>query len=211
MIKAILFDFDGTVMDTTNVIIQSWQHTYLTIDGKEKDPEAIKKTFGEVLEDSMKREFPNTPYEECLNIYRSYQKNIFAGAITTFPGMKEVIEKLHERGIKMAMVTSRTRRSLIAGLDANGMLEYFPVLVTCDDTDAHKPSPVPAQIAMDELGVKPEECLLIGDSKYDIGCAHNAGVKAVLVSWTVSLSEEDIKEAAPEYIVTDAEQILELC
>ncbi len=211
MIKAILFDFDGTVMDTADAIIRSWQHTYKVIDGLEKDPEHIRKSFGEVMEVTMKREFPNTPFDEAIQIYRNYQKEIFADAIKPFPGMKETIKTLYERGIRMAIVTSRTKRSLMDGLRVNGMMEYFPVSVTCDDTDEHKPSPAPAQIAMKQLGVEPSECILIGDSYYDFGCAHSAGVKAALVSWSDNLGEEDMERLKIEYFIREAEDILDLC
>lgn len=211
MIKAVLFDFDGTVMNTRDIIIGSWQHVFMTIEGREHPVEEIEKTFGEVLVDSMARVFPDRDPMECVKIYRQWQTDRIKEAVKPFDGMKELVLALYERKIKMAVVTSRTRISLVDALEANDMLEYFDVLVSCDDTTSHKPDPEPANIAMEKLGVSPDECIMIGDSAFDIGCAHNAGIKAVLVSWSVSIDEEGIKKAAPEYIIDRAEELLELC
>ena len=71
------------------------------------------------------------------------------------------------------------------------MERYFDTIVTCDDTDKHKPDPEPVNIALERLGSRPEEAVMIGDSIFDILCAKGAGVKSVLVSWALAVSDED--------------------
>ena len=113
----VLFDFDGTVMNTNDVIIASWQHTFRTIDGKEREVSEIARTFGEPIVKTMKRLFPQVPVEESLKIYRSYQYDYFDDLVTLFPGMKELLVKLRKTGYKTGLVTSRMRNTTCRGLE----------------------------------------------------------------------------------------------
>lgn len=83
-IDTVLFDFDGTIMDTNNVILMSWQHTFKTLENREEDEDVLTKTFGEPLEKTIERFFPNVPLEEALEVYRGYQRDNFEGLITLF-------------------------------------------------------------------------------------------------------------------------------
>lgn len=208
--KAVLFDFDGTIMNTNNVILNSWRHTFKTKLGVEPDPQEIYKTFGEVLKDTMKKFFPDEDQDEMIDIYRSYQKDIFTEAIEIFPGMKEVILKLHEAGIKVAIVTSRYLNSTVEGLKKYGIDEVFDAMVSAEDTEIHKPLPEPCLICLKKLGIEAKDAVMVGDSKYDILCARNAGVESALVSWTISVSEEERKELVPEYYIEKAEDLLDV-
>ena len=211
MIDTVLFDFDGTLMDTTDVIVGSWQHTFVTLTGREGELEKIYRTFGEILRDSMVKMFPDSDPDEAVEIYRSYHRNNFGERIKVFPGMKELLAELKARGIKTAVVTSRAGVTTVEGLESYGLSDYFDALVTCDDTDRHKPDPEPVNIALKKLASKPENALMIGDSMYDIMCARNAGVKSVLVGWQLAVTPEEINgEAGPDYTVETAEEILNL-
>ena len=97
-IDTVLFDFDGTVMDTNNVILMSWQHTFRTLRGREEDREVIVKTFGEPLELTMKKFFPEVPAEEALEVYRSFHRDNFGELINLFPGMRELLAEVKRRG-----------------------------------------------------------------------------------------------------------------
>ncbi len=211
MTDTVLFDFDGTLMDTTDVIVGSWQHTFVTLTGKEGDLKKIYRTFGEILRDSMVKMFPDNDPDEAVEIYRSYHRDNFGERIKVFPGMRGLLAKLKSQGIRTALVTSRAYVTALEGLESYELLDYFDVLVTCDDTDRHKPDPEPVNIALDKLGSKPENALMIGDSMYDIMCARNAGVRSVLVGWQLAVTPEEINgENGPDYTVETAEEILEL-
>lgn len=210
-INTVLFDFDGTIMDTNEVILQSWQHTFRTVEGKERPEEEIIETFGEPLYVTMEKLLPQIPAEEGAKIYRSYNYENFLELIEVFPGILELLKELKNRGYKTGIVTSRLWYSTEIGLNKYDMQQYFDAIVTCDDTDKHKPDPEPVNIALDRLGSKPEEAIMIGDSMFDIICAKNAGVKAALVSWALAVSEEDkYGENAPDYILETAEDLLNI-
>ena len=121
-IDTVIFDFDGTVMDTNNVILNSWQHTFRTLENREEKPETIIKTFGEPLELTMKNFFPDVPVEESIAIYRSYHYDNFGKLISVFPGMKELIRELKDENYKLGLVTSRLRKTTMQGLEAYGLL-----------------------------------------------------------------------------------------
>jgi len=210
-INTVLFDFDGTIMDTNNVILQSWQHTFRTVEGKERPEQEIIETFGEPLYVTMEKVLPQIPVEEGVNIYRSYHYDNFADLIEVFPGILELLEKLKAKGYKTGIVTSRLRHTTESGLKKYDVVQYFDAIVTCDDTDKHKPDPEPVNIALERLGSKPEEALMVGDSMFDILCAKNAGVKAALVSWALAVSDADkYGENAPDYIIGKAEDLLDI-
>lgn len=141
MIDTVLFDFDGTIMDTNEVIIQSWQETFWQLEGREEDREVLLQTFGEPLEGTMRDFFPDKPLEEALEIYRSHQRTNYLPNIHLFPGIRELLDELLQRGIKMALVTSRKRHSTDQTLKVFDLGKYFDCVVTADDVTWRKPNP----------------------------------------------------------------------
>lgn len=208
-IDTVLFDFDGTVMDTTDVIIGSWQHTFMTFEGKERPVEEIIKTFGEILAHTMKNVLPDVDTEEAIDTYRSYHRDNFGDRISVFEGMTELLAELKRQNYKTGLVTSRLSGTTWEGLHKYNLADFFDVVVSCDDTDKHKPDPTPVYIALERLVSKPENAIMLGDTKFDILCARNAGVRSVLVGWHVAMSPEDLNgENAPDHIIDQAEDLL---
>lgn len=210
-IKTILFDFDGTVANTNRLIIDSWQHVFRTVHGKEADEADIKATFGEPLGISMVKNFPDMNPEDAIDMYRSHQKDIYEEMIEPFPGMVELLKGLKEKGYQVGIVTSRLRNSTMIGLRKFGLAETADCIVTCEDTDKHKPDPEPALIALEKLSAKADETLMVGDSMFDIKCAHNAGIKAVMVGWAEAITEADLTGPdRPEYCIEKAEDLYDI-
>lgn len=208
MINTILFDYDGTLMDTNEVVLQSWQHTFRTFRGHEENPDTIRKTFGEPLVMTLENTFPEIPLEKSLEVYRSFQREVFTDFVEVFPGIMELLETLKQKGYKMGLVTSRTKDTTWAGLKHYGMDKYFDVVITAGDTDKHKPDPEPILITLEKLGSAPEESLMIGDTMFDLYCARNAGVKAVMVDWSVTMTGEE--KAQADYIIKIADELLDI-
>lgn len=208
-IDTVLLDFDGTVMNTNDVIIQSWQHTFRTLENREEEVEKIIKTFGEPLAVTMKKLFPDVPTEKAIQIYRSYHYDNFGELISLFPGMKELLQTLKQEGYKLGLVTSRLKGTTMQGLEKYEIKDYFDVVITADDTTKHKPDPEPILITLDRLGSEPEHSIMVGDSLFDIGCARNAAVKSVLVSWAMAVSEEEKNGPdGPDYCIEKAADLI---
>lgn len=212
-IDTVLFDFDGTVMDTNNVILMSWQHTFRSLLGREESEEKLVETFGEPLETTMKKFFPDIPIEKAVETYRSYHYDNFGEYIQLFPGMKELLHKVKAAGYKTGLVTSRLYRTTAQGLDKYRIAEYFDTIVTADDTTRHKPDPQPILLALQRLGSKASRSVMLGDTSYDILCAKNAGVRSVLVSWSLALgdkTQEEMGEAAPDHIIKAPQELFDI-
>ena len=127
-----------------------------------------------------------------------------------FHSVNTYIEKLIARGYKVAIVTSRLWYSTRTGLYKFDIADLFDAVVSAEDTTIHKPDPTPCLLCLEKLGIAPDEALMVGDSKFDILCARNAGVDSCLVSWSISVGDELREQLAPEYYITDAMQLLDI-
>lgn len=211
MKKYILFDFDGTLVNTNDVILASWQHTYRHYLGHEMPVDHITSCFGEPLLLTMEREFPGVDPQESADVYRQFQLENADKLVTIFPGIKELLADLKAAGYVLGIVTSRTRESALRYMDMFGITSYFSDLVTCDDTTVHKPNPDPILLAMSKLGASAEESIMIGDSPFDIKCANNAGVDSVMVNWRITCDETSvIDDAKVDYWIHQPSDLVEL-
>lgn len=226
-ITTVVFDFDGTIADTNQLIVDSWQAVYRARRGCEGDVNTIMATFGEPLYETMGKLFPEFDIEESVGIYRGYQKDIFLETITDFPGMIDLMKGLKEEGYKVGIATSRLKASTMQGLEKFELHDVVDALVTVEDTDKHKPDPEPALICLKKLNSSPEESIMVGDSAFDMGCGKNAGMTTVMVGWSevaksgvestakASSASKELDEAAdgpeteksvftPDYIIDEA-------
>lgn len=210
MINTVIFDFDGTLIDTNDVILASWQHTYRHFLGHDVSIEHITKTFGEPLMKTMEREFPNVPPAESAEIYRHYQRQVAKDMVKLFPGIVEMLEAVKAEGYKMGIVTSRTYESTTGYLEMFDIGKYFDGLVSCDDTNIHKPNPEPLLMGLAKLDAKPEEAIMVGDSIFDIKCANNAGVKSVLVNWRMAGDDEGLSHCQIDYRITTPMELMKV-
>ena len=209
--KAVIFDFDGTIIDTNKLIINSWQHAFLHFEGKKRDEKEILKTFGETLEYSMKNMMPKIDTKKAIEKYREYQISNSEKEIEIFNGIEELLIGLKERKIKIGIVTSRLRNTTLKYLEHFDLMKYFDEIVTCDDTVIHKPEPEPALVAIKKMGVNVEETIMVGDTKFDIGCANNAGIDSVLVSWGMAYDLDEMSDIfKPKYIIREPMELFEV-
>lgn len=207
--KFIVFDFDGTVADTNKLIIDAWQHIFLHYRGEEEDETRLYHTFGETLEYSIRNMLPEADTTEAISMYRAFQR-AHNDRKEVFPGIRELLTELKERGYIQAIVTSRTANTTKDYMKDLGVTDYFDMVITCDDVKAHKPDPLPLLTALNKLGAAKEESIMIGDTRFDIGCANNAGVDSVLAGWSKAFSDEDLKICTPTYRLSEPEMLLEI-
>ena len=207
-IRNILFDMDGTLLDTNELIIQSFKYTYKKHLNRQVDNEDIIKHFGEILDDTMNKEFGDKS-QEAIKTYRDFQTKNFDKLITINDGIKEGVKELHRLGYKLGIVTSRLKKSTIRGLKIFGLVDYFDVIISADDTKLHKPDPTPAFMALKTLDAKPNDTMLVGDTQFDILCAKNAGITSAIVGWS-ALPIDVIRKYDPDYIIPSMEKLISL-
>lgn len=185
--QAYLFDADGTLIDTREMIYQSFAHMGKAM-GAALPPRAyIESTVGLPVVAQMRLLLGEGKgedyYARAREHYRDHMNSVYRDYLAMFPGTAEVLAKLHGMGKKLAVVTSRTRGSLVRFLEELDILKYFSALVTPDDTEKHKPDPEPAFLALKLLGALPDEAVFIGDAEFDIACGKAAGMDAAFVEW----------------------------
>lgn len=198
-VKAVLFDLDGTLLDTTEFIFQAYEHT-LSLHGiKNVARKELTGHIGKGLKVIYSKIAPTFDTPTLMEAHDKFQSRNFH-LVKSFPNVLEVINKLKKK-YNLGIVTSRrhsTRTTLkTGGLDP----KIFDVIVTADDIENLKPHPEGVILALRELKVKPEEAILIGDATVDIEMGKNAGVKTVGV--TYGFGGKDIAKAKPDYLIDD--------
>ena len=226
--KYIIFDFDGTLANTNNIIVASWQATFERYLGYSLTVREIEATFGEILVNTIGRLLPEAPVSEVVDFYRAYQDSHQQDyEVYVFEGVRELLEQLRERGCIIGVGTSRTSYSFGKYMEKLGMEHLVDVAVTMNDVAAHKPDPETIDAVLKKMMVYAGEpfdedngipdsvrdaALMVGDTKYDIGCANNAGVDSVMVGWSHYVDEEAMLADGfvPTYRFERPEQLLEI-
>lgn len=206
--KYIIFDFDGTLVNTNEVIVASWQATYDKYLGWVPERKAIEATFGETLKSTILRMVPDAVYEEVRDYYRAFQDANCQGMVAAFEGVRDMLIDLREREYRLGVATSRTTKSFTNYMRDLELMDLIDEAVTIDDVTSHKPHPESATAVLAKLaGLDPREpipaevlgqAIMIGDTKYDIGCAMNAGIDSVLVGYSHYVDEDDMRECGFE-------------
>ncbi|NLJ57840.1 MAG: HAD-IA family hydrolase [Tissierellia bacterium] len=193
MINTVIFDFDGTLADTSGLVLNSFKHIYSKYHNRKCDEEYILSIFGEPLEITLRREFADFKFEDVMTSYREYQNDKFEKDVKVFDTVIETLDYLKSNNFKLGIATSRLRASTLWALKVLKIDKYFEVLVAVDDVIKHKPNKEALIKVINQLNSSTESSLYVGDSKYDMECALNAEVTPVLVGWhsnSKSLAEE---------------------
>jgi pyrophosphatase PpaX len=202
LLSAVLFDFDGTLVDTTEMIHQSMRHATSSVLGRDDIPrEALLANVGRPLPRQMEL-LDAEKAELLLEAYRSHHEEHHDALIDEFPGVDESLSRLQAAGIKVAVVTSKRRSSVEMALkNYPGLRTVVDRFVTLEDTTEHKPHPEPLLRGLELLGGVPKErAAYVGDSPFDVQAAKAAGLKSVAVSWG-AFSEDRLREAEPDHLV----------
>jgi pyrophosphatase PpaX len=207
--KLYLFDVDGTLLDTTELIYQCYKYSLEEAGQPVPSREYIVSRIGLPLKTQL-REFFGKLGEEQLEVIRqkhlAYQLSIYRDYLRVFPHVAPVLKQLKERGKKLAVVTSRTHDSLDLYLKEKDLFYYFDTLLTPAETVKHKPEPEPALKAMHLLQASAQETLFIGDSRWDMECGHNAGTDTAFVGW--SELDAATMPVKPTYIIHDMIELI---
>jgi pyrophosphatase PpaX len=183
MIDTVVFDFDGTLANTNQIIINSFKHIYSVFRNEECDMEYVMNTFGEPLALTLSRDFGKFNFEDVIACYREYQKDRFSQEVTLYDTVEDTLKYLNNKNIKIGIATSRLKSSTMSALKIFDVVKYFHIIISADDVNKHKPDKEPLMKAIEGLKSLPEKTLYVGDSKFDMECAINAKVTPVLAGW----------------------------
>ncbi len=211
MLAAALFDFDGTLVDTTEMIFQSMRHATSSVLGRDDfSREELLANVGQPL--SRQMEILNAVKAELLlEAYRAHHEEHHDALIAEFPGVDEALYRLRAAGVRVVVVTSKRRRSVEMALEKfPGLDLVVDLFVTMEDTTEHKPHPEPLLKGLELAGDVPrEKAVYVGDSPFDVQAAKAAGLTSVAVSWG-AFSEDTLREADPDHLVPDIDTAVDL-
>lgn len=191
MFKGIIFDIDGTLTSTNELIFASFNHITKKYLNKTMSNEEIIALFGPT-EDAIIESWFNDIHEIVKDdYYKFYKEQHYMASL--YPGIKELIIELKEKNIKLGIFTGKGRKAALITLEICGLIKYFDLIISGDDVKEHKPSPEGINLILEKFNLSPEEVLMVGDSPADIIAARGAGLKVASVLWD-SYAKEKIVE-----------------
>ena len=199
----IVFDWDGTVMDSTAVIAGSIQAACRDLGLNIPDEETARHVIGLGLDQALSYAVPDLPEMMRPELVERYRHHFLAQdqAIPLFEGARETIAELHDTGYRLGVATGKSRAGLNRAMESTGMKNYFHATRTADQA-LSKPDPAMLFELMDELGASAERTLMVGDTTHDVQMAQNAKVDVVAVGYGAHTPQQ-LRELKPLVLVDD--------
>ncbi|MFC4775685.1 pyrophosphatase PpaX [Paenibacillus sp. GCM10023252] len=201
-IRTMLFDLDGTIMDTNELIIRSFIDSLQGVVPEGFSRDHIIPSMGQPLTAQMQLFSGLEEVSHLVAAYREVNLRLHDDLVEAFPYVNEVLRHLHESGIQIGVVTTKMRLTTERGLKFVGLDKFVDCIVTIDDVTNPKPHPEPVQQAIELLGADPATTLMVGDSTVDILSAEAAGAVSVGVAWSLK-GEDVLREAGARHIIHD--------
>jgi pyrophosphatase PpaX len=203
----VLFDLDGTVIDSGAIILASMRHAAETVvGGSYTDEQLMAAVGGPGLEAQMQALDPDR-VDELVRVYRAHNEPLHE-TLALCAGMDTVLDALKERGHTLGIVTAKRRATVELAFARVPVEHLFDVVVGGDETERHKPDPAPLRLALERLGVRAEDAAYVGDSPFDMQAARAAGLFAIGVAWGGIHSPDALVDA--DVVVAEARELLAL-
>jgi pyrophosphatase PpaX len=209
-LSTFLFDLDGTLIDSVELILRSYRHTMRTHRGMVPPDELWLKGVGTPIRVQL-REWSEDPaeIEAMAATYTVYNLEHHDALVRPYDGIVSAVRALKEGGKRLALVTSKVRSGAMRGLKRVGLEPCFDVIVGADDVHHPKPHPEPVLLALDQLRAQPDETVFIGDSRHDLQCGRAAGVRTAAALWG-PFDRADLADLEPDFWLQHPEDILTL-
>jgi pyrophosphatase PpaX len=203
----VLFDLDGTVIDSGAIILASMRHAAETVvGGHHEDADLMKAVGGPGLEAQMAALDPDR-VDELVRVYREHNEALH-NTLDCCLGMDDALAVLKERGHRLGIVTAKRRLTVDLAFARLPIEHLFETVVGGDETEQHKPHPAPLLLALERMGASPEDAVYVGDSPFDMEAAKAAGLYAIGVSWGRIHAADKLTRA--DVIVDTPEELLGL-
>ncbi|HEV2178819.1 MAG TPA: HAD-IA family hydrolase [Gemmatimonadaceae bacterium] len=200
---AILFDLDGTLADSVELILGAFRHTFKTHLGSAPADHVWIAGMGTPLSSQIRALVTNEALIEPMTAtYRDWQNRHHDALLREFHGVRETLSLLHERGHEMALVTSKATEAAKRALRLIGIDGLLSHVVGLDSTTTHKPNPEPVLHALAQLRSRPDDALFVGDSPHDIAAGNAAGVFTVAALWG-PFPRQTLEAAHPGRLIAD--------
>ena len=207
-ITTLLFDFDGTLLDTNELIIQTFQYVLGNHYPGKYERIDILPFLGPTLYESFDSVEPEKT-EQLIEEYRAWNKSMHDELSIEFDGVSETMRLLKAAGMKMAIVSTKRKDMIMRGLELLDVEGVFDEVIAMDDVTKTKPDPEPILLALERLGANADEALMIGDNYHDIVGGQNAGVRTAGVAWSAK-GEAFLQTFNPDYMLQHISEQLKL-
>jgi pyrophosphatase PpaX len=204
--SVVLFDLDGTLIDSGPIILASMKHASLTVLGREPDEELVRSAIGGPGLIAQMRDLDPDRVDELVDAYRAHNEPLHA-ELEAFPGVLDLLEVLRAEGRRLGIVTAKRLRTVGLAIDRIPALGKVDLVIGAEDTERHKPEPDPVLEALRRLDAEPAEAAYVGDSPFDIRAAKAAEVLAVAVGWGGIHPDERLLREEPDALVHTAEEL----
>jgi len=206
----VLFDLDGTIVDSAWMILASFKHATSTVLGREIPEEVLMAQVGSGHLAEQMRSFeeglPEERVQLLVDTYRAHYAPLHS-ELRAFPGMVELLERLDAEGRRLGIVTAKVRDVVELAFEAVPFGHTIDVVVGSDEAKRGKPNPDQILIAMERLGAIPEETAYVGDAPFDVAAAKSAGVYAIGVTWGGIHARERMERENPDAVVETPEEL----
>jgi pyrophosphatase PpaX len=202
----VLFDLDGTVIDSGAIILASMRHAAKEVLGAEPPDELLMAAVGGPgLEAQMHALAPDR-VEELVTVYRAHNEPLH-DELLCCAGVEDVLVRLKDEGRRLGLVTAKRRATVELAFNALPLRHFFETVVGGDETRGHKPDPEPLLLAAERMDVQPRDCAYVGDSPFDIRAAKAAEMFAAAVTWGGIHDRARLEAEEPDAIVDNAEDL----
>lgn len=185
--QLIIFDFDGTLADTTATILRTYQMAIEALGAESRTDAQCQATIGVPLREGFRQLYPNFTDAELDNCVKTYKRIFNANKSelipSLYPGVKETLATLSKMGIQMSVASSRSVDSLVEFCEDNGIDKFFSLIIGADDVMHAKPNPEPVLMTLKRLHKEPEQAIVVGDMPVDIAMGSEAGCLTVGVTY----------------------------
>ncbi|MCP3031389.1 pyrophosphatase PpaX [Halobacillus sp. A1] len=207
-INTILFDLDGTLIDTNELIIASFTHTLGQYAERPYSREEILEFIGPPLRESLSKVNP-IRVDEMVETYREHNTKNHDEYVTAYEGVVDTVKTLKGQGYRLGIVTTKMRHTVEMGLALTGLEGVFETVVTLDDVHHAKPHPEPVIKALEALNGTAAQSLMVGDNTHDIEAGKNAGTKTAGVVWSVK-GRQVLDDLNPDFMLHKMDDLIEI-
>lgn len=208
--RIVLFDLDGTLIDSGPIILASMQHAVRTVLGREIPPEELGMTIGGQGIVAQMQAIDVDHADDLLEAYKEHNDGLHE-TLEAFEELVALLPGFKAEGRKLGIVTAKRHRTVGLALERfPALADAFDVVVGFEDTERHKPDPEPVLLAVERLAGTPGEAAYVGDSPFDIGAAKAAGVFAIAVGWGGIHPDERLLAEEPDAFVRSPEELLDV-
>jgi len=206
-IKGVIFDLDGTLIDSYEAIYQGFHHAYTKMGFRPLSYDQVKKQVGHSLEYIFRELLGEQYIQPAIILFRQRYEEVFRTHTHLLPNAADVVKAIYDKGIKLAVATNKLGKSSRAILEHLQLSNFFSAIIGEGDGTRNKPDPEMLYLAIEKMAIPKDNAIMVGDSTIDIQAAHNARIRVYAVASGMT-SREELAESRPTEVITSLNHLL---